>query len=169
MAQTTVALLTQYLPRYGWPAFAVVEDTPDGGKILTGWRSPFVDEQRVMFLALDHRANVLLVVVPALVSAPQERMPISHLADVLTAVGFANYALSTGRFAYDPRDGEIRYEYDLPVDNAEISFEQFQHILNAAQAAVMYWAPRFQEVAQGARTGGAVVDSFFQHVAAFAT
>lgn len=168
MAQTTIALLTQYLPRYGWPAFAVVEDTPQGGKILTGWRSPFVDEQRVMFLALDHRANVLLVVVPALVSAPQERMPIGQLADVLTALGFANYAMSAGRFAYDPRDGEIRFENDVPIDNAELSFEQFQHVMNAAQSAVTYWAPRLHDVAVGQRTGADVVESFFRHVEEFA-
>ena len=168
MERTTIELLTEYLPRMGWPAFAVVEDTPEGGRILTGWHSPFVNEQRVMFMALDHRNNTLQVVVPMLVSAPQEAMPVGQLADVLTALGFANYAMSTGRFSYDPRDGEIRFEFGMPVDNAVLSFEQFQHMVTAAQFAVLYWAPRLADVADGTRSGESVVESFVGHVKDFA-
>lgn len=163
MGQTTIELLTGYLPRYGWPGFQVMDSGPDGGKILTGWHSQFIDESRVLFIELDRQSNTLLLVVPALVSAPQERMPISQLADVLTALGLANFALSFGRYAYDPRDGEIRFEIGIPIDNAEISFEQFAHLLNVAQAAVTYWSPRFNDVAEGKRTGASVVDSFIGH------
>ena len=165
--QTTIGLLTGYLPRYGWPGFQVIEDTREGGKILTGWHSQFVDESRVMFIALDHGQNTLLLAVPALVSAPQETMPIGQLADVLMALGFANFALSIGRFAYDPRDGEIRFEIGMPIDNAAITFEQFAQLLSVAQAAVSYWAPRLNDVAEGERSGDAVVGSFLAHVTEF--
>jgi hypothetical protein len=168
MEKTTIQLLTQYLPKYGWPAFKVIEDGPTGGKILTGWGSPLVGESRMMFISIDHRQNTMLVVVPALVSAPQERMSIGQLADVLAALGFANFALSIGRYCYDPSDGEIRYEIGLPIDAAEITFEQFEHLMNIAQAAVTYWAPRIKAVADGERTGASVVQSFLGHVQEFA-
>lgn len=165
--KTTIDLLTGYLQKYGWSAFKVIEDTPEGGKILTGWHAQFVDQSRVMFLAVDHRQNMLLLAVPALVGAPQEKMPIGQLADLLMALGFANFALAIGRFCYDPRDGEIRFETGIPVDDTAITFEQFSHLLNAAQAAVGYWAPRLKDVAEGKRTGDAVVESFLGHARDF--
>ena len=165
---TTIDLLTGYLPRYGWPGFQVVEDAPEGGKILTGWHSQFVAEARVMFITVDHKANLLHLIVPALAGAPQDQMPIGQLADVLTAIGFANYALPLGSFEYDPRDGEIRFSVGFPIDDSAISFEQFQHLLNGAQAAVTYWAGRLKDVAGGKRTGDAVVESFLGHAREFA-
>lgn len=163
VGRTTIELLTGHLTRYGWPSFTVIESGPDGGKILTGWHSPLLDDSRMLFIELDHRSNTLMLVVPALTVAPQERMPIGQLADVLTALGFANFGLVFGRFAYDPSDGEIRYNVGVPVDHAEITFEQFAHVLNVAQGAVSYWAPRLQDVAGGKRTGGSVVESFIRH------
>ena len=167
MKKTTLKLLTEYLPKYGWPAFQVVDDTTDGGKILTGWSSPFISEPRLMFISVSHSQNTFNVVVPMLVSAPQEEMPIGQLADVLTAIGFANYALALGRFAYDPRDGEIRLEFGIPIDGAAITYGQFEHVMNVAQASVMYWAPRIKDIAEGGRTGGSVVASFLDHAAEF--
>lgn len=168
MAGTTIELLKDYLPKYGWPAFQVIEDTLAEGKILTGWHSEFVDETRVMFVALDHQKNTMLVAVPAVVSAPQQEMPIGQLADVLMALGFANFALPMGGFAYDPRDGEIRFECGVPIDGATLTFEQFAHILNTSVTAVSYWAPRLNAVAGGVRTSTNVVESFLGHVADFA-
>jgi hypothetical protein len=167
MTTTTIALLTEYLPRYGWPGFTVVEDTPAGGKIFTGWVSP-VGGVRPMFIVLDHRTETLLLVCPALAAAPQDAMPVGQLADTLTALGFANYALQLGRFCYDPRDGEIRFEYGMPVGGAQLSYEQFAFMMNAAQGAVTYWAPRIKDAALGERSGASIVDSFLGHAAQFA-
>lgn len=167
MERTTIKLLTKYLPRYGWAAFNVVEDTAAGGKILTGWGSP-IQGVRPMFITIDHQKDTLLVVCPALATAPQDAMPVGQLADTLTAVGFANYAMLLGRFCYDPQDGEIRYEFGMPIGGAQMSYEQFEHMLNATVAAVTYWAPRIQEAAMGARTGDSVVQSFLSHAAEFA-
>ena len=167
MERTTIKLLTEYLPRYGWAAFNVVEDTTAGGKIMTGWGSP-IGGVRPMFITIDHQKDTLLVVCPALAAAPQDAMPVGQLADTLTAVGFANYAMLLGRFCYDPQDGEIRYEDGMPIDGAQMSYGQFEHMLNATVASVTYWAPRMQEAAMGARTGDSVVQSFLGHAAGFA-
>lgn len=167
MEHTTISLLTEYLPRYGWPGFKVVEDTAAGGKIFTGWVSP-VGGVRPLFLTIDHRNETLTLVCPALAAARQDEMPVGQLADTLTALGFANFALQMGRFCYDPRDGEIRYEYGMPLAGARLTYEQFEHIMNAAQAAVTYWAPRIKDAAFGERSGASIVDSFLGHVAEFA-
>jgi hypothetical protein len=120
-----------------------------------------------MFITVDHKANLLHLIVPMLASAPQGQMPIGQLADVLTAIGFANYALPLGSFEYDPRDGEIRFSVGVPIDATAISFEQFQHLLNGAQAVVTYWAPRLNDVSAGKRSGDAVVESFLGHARDF--
>ena len=170
MQRTTIDLLTDYLPKYGWQGYKVVEERPGGGgRILTGWVSPLAGSGRVMFLDVNHGKNTLLLVVPAVAIAPEESMPIGQLADVLTALGFANFALAIGRFAYDPSDGEIRYEYGMPIDATAISFEQFQHMINGAVAAVTYWGPRLKDAAEGDRTGESIVESFLGHARDFAS
>jgi hypothetical protein len=165
--KTTISLLTEYLPRFGWPGYKVVEDTPAGGKIFTGWVSP-VGGVRPMFLVIDHGEETLTLVCPALAAARQDEMPVGQLADTLTALGFANFALQMGRFCYDPRDGEIRFEFGMPLAGARLTYEQFAYMLKAAQAAVTYWAPRIKDAAQGERSGADIVKSFLGHVAQFA-
>ncbi len=167
MEKTSIELLTEYLPKYGWRGYKVLEDTPRGGKVLTGWASP-LGNVRPMFISIDHGQDVMLLVCPALAMAPQDEMPVGQLADVLTALGFANFALTIGRFCYDPRDGEIRFEFGMPIGASTLSYEQFERMLNTTKAAVGYWAPRFKDAAAGDRGGISIMESFIQHVADFA-
>lgn len=160
--RTSIRDIASHLERFGFKNYTVLEDTPDGGKLLTGW-----DGKYVSAIEVNHRSNTVMFVVPGIAAAKRDEISPGRLADILMAIGFANYALLIGRFAYDPNDGELRYNYVMPIDNAELTFEQFQHVMAATVQTVDYWAPRLRAACDGVRTGESLVDSFMGHIGGF--
>ena len=159
---TSIKEVGSFLERFGFKNYQVVEDTPEGGKLVTGW-----DGLYISMIEVNHRTNTVLFIAPKLAVAKREEIPPGRLADILMAIGFANYALLLGRFSYDPSDGELRYDYAMPIDNAEMTFEQFNHLMLAMVQSVNYWAPRLKTACEGARTGESIVDSFLGHLKGF--
>jgi hypothetical protein len=162
MSTTTIKDIASHLERFGFKNYKIIEDTAEGGKLLTGW-----DGKYVSALEVNHRTNTLQFIVPGIAAAKRDEISPGRLADILMAVGFANYALLIGRFAYDPNDGELRYNYVMPIDNASVTFEQFNHVMSATVQTVNYWAPRLRTACEGVRTGESVVESFIGHIAGF--
>ena len=162
---TNIKDIGAYLERFGFKNYKIIADGPEGGQLLTGWDGKF--GKYVSSIEVNHKTNTMLFVVPGIAAAPRDQIPPGRLADILMAVGFANYALLIGRFAYDPNDGEIRYNYVIPIDNAALTFEQFAHVMAATVQTVDYWAPRLRAACEGARTGESVVESFMGHIAGF--
>ncbi len=156
-------LMAAYLKRYGWEKFELVSDSANDTKILTGWVSQAGSEPHVLFIALDQSKNTALFIVPQLAKAPREDFGPSELADILMALGFANYRLLLGKFSYDPADGEIRFEYTFPTDGSKMSYEQFSHIIDAVTSSVEYWAERITDACEGRRSGESIVESFLGH------
>ena len=154
-------LIGAYFKKYGWDKFQVLQDGGGETKVLTGWASPA--GAHALFVAVDQAKNTALVVVPQLAKAPREDFGPSDLADILMALGFANYQLLLGKFSYDPADGEIRFEYTFPTDGAKMSYEQFAHIIRATTASVEYWAERITDACEGRRSGESLVESFLSH------
>lgn len=159
---TNIRDIGAYLERFGFQNYKIIADGPDGGHLLTGWDGKYVSS-----IEVNHRTNTVMFVVPGIAAAPRDQISPGRLADILMAVGFANYALLIGRFAYDPNDGELRYNYVMPIDNATLTFEQFNHVMTATVQTVDYWAPRLRAACEGARTGESVVESFMGHIAGF--
>lgn len=161
-SSTSIKDIAGFLERFGFKGYKIVEDTSDRGRLVTGW-----DEKYVAAIDIDHSTNIVLFVVPGVASAKREDIPPGRLADILMAIGFANYALLIGRFSYDPSDGELRYDYAMPIDDAELTYGQFNHLMLATVQTVNYWAPRLKTACEGARTGESIVDSFLSHAAGF--
>ena len=159
---TSIKDIAGFLERFGFKGYKIIEDTSDQGKLLTGW-----DGEYVAAIEIDHNTNTVLFVVPAIASAKRDEIPPGRLADILTAIGFANYALLIGRFSYNPSDGELRYDYAMPIDDAKITYGQFNHLMLATVQTVNYWAPRLKSACEGARTGESIVDSFLGHIGQF--
>ncbi|HEY5434881.1 MAG TPA: YbjN domain-containing protein [Candidatus Limnocylindrales bacterium] len=159
---TSIKDIGSYLERFGFKNYQIIEDTPDEGKLLTGW-----DGKYVSAIEVNHKTNTVLFIVPKIATAKRDEIPPGRLADILTAIGFANYALMLGRFSYDPSDGELRYDYAVPIDNAELTYEQFDHLMRATVQSVNYWAPRLVSACEGARTGESIVESFLGHLKGF--
>jgi len=168
--QVSTKLIAAHLKHHGWAKFQVIEDTAEMTVIHTGWKSDLDDKvPHNLSIHVNRNRSVMLFKVPQLASAPPESMSPGRLADLLMAIGFANFALALGRFSYDPSDGEITFEYGFPFHNASISPEQFGHILDAFTHTVGYWGPRVNDVCGGERTGETVMESFIGHARGFSS
>ena len=163
--KVTTNQMTAYLQKFGWPKFRITEDTPGVSKIFTGW----TDQKEVFQLAItvNRQQSIVMFVVPDIAHAKREEKSPKELADILMALGFANFATVLGRFAYDLRDGELRYECAHPVHANKLTYEQFEFILNSTVATVQYWGPRLRNVCGGDRTGEEIVKSFLEHIEHF--
>lgn len=151
--QVTLELMRQYLERFGWHRYKAVEEPMEKeGIIHTGWRpSP---EAEGFNLAIDPMVekNCLSFRVPKVLVAPLNETPAERLKDLLMAMGFINYRIILGKFAYDPRDGEVRFSVDLPIDENTVTYEQFQHCLGVTVKMVEEYAPKLRAIANGETT-----------------
>jgi len=157
--QVTLELLKGYLERFGWSRYkAVDEPFEKEGVIYTGWRSS--EEAEGYNMAIDPMVekNCLSFRVPKILMAPRDTTPTERLAELLMAMGFINYRIILGKFAYDPRDGEVRFSVDVPIDENDLSYEQFQHCLGVAVKMVEEYAPKLKAIAAGEKTAQEFID-----------
>lgn len=146
----TVELMRSYLERFGWSRYEVVDEPYEAeGLLRTGWRShpevegftlvidPMVERQCLSFRVLE------------ILSAPAETTNPKAHAHLMTALAFLNYSLILGKFAYDPRDGEIRFSVDLPIDANTLTYEQFVHCLRVVIMSVERYTPLLEAVKDG--------------------
>jgi len=151
--QVTLELMKQYLERFGWHRYKAVEEPMEKeGIIYTGWRSS--PEAEGFSLSIDPMVekNCLSFRVPQIMTVPLDETPAERLKDLMVAIGFINYRIIMGKFAYDPRDGEIRFSVDIPIDENTVTYEQFQHCLRVAITMVEEYAPKLKAIADGRKT-----------------
>lgn len=148
-SRVTARLIEAYLERHGWHAFRSV-DEPDEieGVTFTGWRAATGE---LFDLVIDPivESRVLLFRVPNVVSAPPATTPPERLTNLLTTLGLINYKLVLGSWAYDPRDGEVTFRQGIPIDDGDISFETFDHMLRAIVVAVEAGARTLRGIVEG--------------------
>jgi hypothetical protein len=151
--QVTLELLKGYLERFGWSRYkAVDEPFEKEGVIYTGWRSSEAPEGYNMAIDPMVEKNCLSFRVPKVLVAPRDTTPAERLAELLMAMGFINYRIILGKFAYDPRDGEVRFSVDVPIDENDLSYEQFQHCILVVVKTVEEYAPKLKAIAAGEKT-----------------
>ena len=151
--QVTLELMKQYLERFGWHRYKAVDEPMEKeGIIHTGWRSS--PEAKGFNLVIDPMVekNCLAFRVPKVLVAPLDETPAERLKDLLVAMGFINYRIILGKFAYDPRDGEVRFSVDIPIDENTVTYEQFQHCLGVTVKMVEDYAPKLKAIVNGEKT-----------------
>jgi hypothetical protein len=151
--QVTLELLKGYLERFGWSRYkAVDEPLEKEGIIYTGWRSSEAPEGYNMAIDPMVEKNCLSFRVPKVLVAPRDTTPAERLTELLMAMGFINYRIILGKFAYDPRDGEVRFSVDVPIDENDLSYEQFQHCMGVVVKMVEEYAPKLRAIVAGEKT-----------------
>jgi hypothetical protein len=75
--------------------------------------------------------------------------------------------LILGKFAYDPRDGEVRFSVDVPIDENDLSYEQFQHCILVVVKTVEEYAPKLKAIAAGEKTAQQLLEEELGSEAAF--
>ncbi len=146
MSRVTLKMLTDYLERFGWSRYqAVDEPFEQEGIIYTGWRSS--DDEDGYRLTIDPMVEkgCLSFRVPEILKAPLEENP-EYLDDLTLAIGYINYRILLGKFAYDPRDGEVRFSVDVPIDENTFTYAQFVHVMGVVIKTTEQYAPQLRAI-----------------------
>lgn len=64
---------------------------------------------------------------------------------------FLNYSIILGKFSYDPRDGEVNFAINVPVDENTFTYEQFEHCLRVMALSVDKYTPIFKAIVAGTK------------------
>jgi hypothetical protein len=142
--------LTKYLEQFGWKHYKPEEEeTEEEGIIYTGWRSS--PETSGFNLSIDPMVekNCLSFRVHRLVEAPRDNTAPDRLADLLMVLGWVNYRIILGKFSYDPRDGEVRFSVDVPIDDNDFNYAQFEHTLGVIINTAETWEPNLKALMAG--------------------
>ncbi|MCS7254053.1 MAG: YbjN domain-containing protein [Armatimonadetes bacterium] len=151
--KVTIELMKQYLERFGWHRYKAVEEPMEKeGIIYTGWRSSPSEEGYNLSIDPMVEKNCLSFRVPQILKVPIEETPAERLKDLLMAMCFINYRVILGKFAYDVRDGEVRFSVDIPIDETTVTYEQFQHCLGVVIKTVEEYTPKLRAIADGRKT-----------------
>jgi hypothetical protein len=158
MAEVTLQLLRQYLERFGWSRYQLVEEPYEKeGMIVTGWRSspqgdgyhlaidPMVEQGSLSFRA------------PHLLYAPLDSTPGERLHELWLAMVHINHRLVLGKFSYDSTDGEVRFSVDVPIDQSPFSYQQFLHAMRVVIEAVETYAPLLRRIVAGQTTAKVLI------------
>jgi len=145
----TLKVLQQYLEDFGWTKFTAVDEPYEReGLIFTG----YIDEQhRQHEIVIDPivEKGVLRIFAPRVVMAPREKTPQDRLFELLLALGTLNTVSVLASFAYDPSDGEVKIAVAMPIEENDISFEQFKRALEAVIWGISTYGEGFQEIVDG--------------------
>jgi hypothetical protein len=150
MSTVTLQGLTEFLERFGWKHYRVENEPQEQeGLIRTGWRSS--EDGRGYDMVIDPvvEKKCLIFRVPWVVTVPWDSMPTDRLMGLLALLTWVNYRIILGKFAYDASDGEVRFSIDMPIDESDFNYAQFDHVLNIIVSTVGKWAPRLQSLLAG--------------------
>lgn len=143
--QVTLELLKAYLERAGMQGYQKEE------RIYTGWQIK-PGQGYTTIIRVHPDKNVVSFVVPDVLTVPPLLYPPERLRDFLMALHFLNYELVLGKFSYDPRDGEVRFEIFVPVDETTLTFDQFAHCIKAMLATVETEVPKLKAMLEGKKS-----------------
>jgi len=150
MAQVTLQMMKEYLERLGWSDYqAVDEPFEQEGLIRTGWRSSEDADGYVMSIDPMVERSCLSFKVHQLLSAPLGHTPPDRLSDLWLAMNYINYRIILGKFSYDPRDGEVRFSVDMPIDENTFTYAQFVHTMRVTIKRVEHYTPQLQAIVKG--------------------
>ena len=150
MASVTLQMMKDYLERFGWSRYQAVDELfEQEGLIRTGWRSSAEEEGYVMTIDPMVEKGCLSFKAVQVLSAPLDSTPRERLSDLWLAMTYINYRIILGKFAYDPRDGEVRFSVDVPIDQNTFSYGQFTHTMGVVIKTVERYVPELRRIVAG--------------------
>lgn len=135
---TTLTQLAQHLDNREWN----YQLDEENDRIVTGVHSDNV-ENFLISIQLDEDGEFLHFVAPQLLTADSNCVFIGKLFQTLLVI---QYEVKMIRFEYDPTDGEIKASIELPLEDAELTEQQFNRALSSLINLVESAMPRIKEV-----------------------
>lgn len=140
------AALCQYCEQDGWP-LQVDRETQTLRTRFGGDTTHYDALMRV-----DPEREVLLLLVPFYLRAPQGEPPDGVRLRLLELLLQVNYEILYGNFELDLDDGEIRFRLSIPFSGGTVTLATFQRCGRAMVFACDHYFPAFQRVLWGELT-----------------
>ena len=135
----TLEKLARYLERNDW-SYSLVQESQ---LIRTSFRGKnAVFEVLIVF---DDRRGRVRFVLPNLFVLPPNRVN----AEILTELLALNMRFILVKFGYDPEDGEVRVEVDVPIEGGDLTFESFQRSLFSLLSVADEVHPKLSQLIYG--------------------
>ncbi len=119
MNAVTLEKLARYLDRDAWN----YDVEPEAGLIRTSFRGDHAAYH--CLILFDAEKNRVRFLIPNYLVVPAGKAT----AKVYQRLLEMNMQYIMMKFGFDPRDGEVRAEIDLPVDDGDVSYEAFRRCL----------------------------------------
>jgi len=150
--QVTAKLIEEYLDRRGWKEHKTspVPQGP-GEAVLAKWRSTS-GEGFALIIVPAVEVNSLIFLVGEVVSAKPDSTPADRLSGLLLTIGRLNHVLVLGSWGFNPGDGSLGFRVSVPIDDGEISFENFDHCVRAVIVAIEADAGNLRAIAAGTKS-----------------
>jgi len=160
LKRITLQLIMEYLERFGWKNYDVVDQPSEReGIIYTGWRAS--EQSPVYMVSIDPMIEKRCISfrTQSLVQAPQSKVSEKILFHLLMTLEWINYRIIVGKFSYEPFQGEVHFSIDLPIDENTISYAQFVHSLGLVVEIVETYTPLIKQVREGNMTAEQFIES----------
>jgi hypothetical protein len=149
---TTLALLSGYMDQLGYKYFTVTESREEEGMIISLFSLAEAELQLTIFIDPIVEKGCLLFKAPRVLHAPVGTTSPDRLLELLKAIGYINYSIILGKFCYDPRDGEVSFEVNIPIDDSAVTFGQFKHCLIVLLGELEEKVPKLRRILAGEAT-----------------
>ena len=146
--KVTVELIDKYLNKHGWSKHMSKDEAGEKeGLVLTGWGG--ISGSHVVAIDPMSEKGALSFMVPKILNAPRDGTPADRLTGLLMALGKLNYKMIIGKFGYDPTDGEVMFQIALPIDENDLTYEQFEHCLQVLVSTIEVESPVLKGIVDG--------------------
>jgi hypothetical protein len=145
----TIQVLTQHLEDFGWSRYRVTpEPGEEEGLIFTGYVG---DDQSPHTVIIDPMVEkgVLRIFAPEVASAPPDTTPADRLHELVYALAALTASSVLASFGYDPSDGDVLVSVAMPIEENDISFEQFKRALGAVLWGISTYGEGLRKIVDG--------------------
>lgn len=154
----TIEVLRQHLEDFGWSRYAVTpEPGEQEGLIFTGYIGDKDHLPHTIIIDPIVEKGVLRIFAPEVASAPPQTTDPKRLHELVYAIAALNARSALATFAYNPLDGDVVVSVSMPIEENDISFEQFRRSMEAVIWGISVFGPGLRDIIDGKATAEQVI------------
>jgi hypothetical protein len=155
----TLEVLRQHLEDFGWTDYELQDEAGEKeGLILTGYRDMYGKGHRIVIDPVVEK-GVLLMLAPGLVEVPAAATPPERINELMLAALSINARSTLAWLSYVPDPGLVSVHVAMPIEENDISFEQFQRCLKALMFTISAYQDDFEDILAGKKKAADVLTS----------
>jgi hypothetical protein len=135
----TLTQIETYLEERGWP----FQSQPEKSRVLLRLQSE-KDQELLVVIQLDEEGRFFKLFAPQVLAGVKDHPYKAAILQTMLSISWETKML---QWEYDPSDGEIRAIIEFPLEDAQLTSQQFHRCLDGLIEIVGDWAlPRLHEV-----------------------